>query len=227
MREVNHRVANSLQLVSALVHMQASTLKEPDAKAALRDVQARIGAIMQVHRRLYTSDDVEQVDMADYLEGLVAELRQSLPDVGAARPIQLVSDDIRLTTDQAVSLGVVVTELVTNAVKYAYAPGEAGEVRIGLRRADSRLRLTVEDDGAGMPAGGKALGTGLGQKVISAMAKSLGTELRLDPAHRGVRAGTDVRGVGGRRGNPSPSQPAAGPLPLPMGEVFRVRPSSL
>ena len=190
MREVNHRVANSLQLVSALVHMQATTVKEPDAKAALRDTQSRIAAIMQVHRRLYTSDDVEQVEMAEYLEGLVAELRHSLPEVGAARPILLQADPVKLGTDKAVSLGVIVTELVTNAIKYAYAREQSGEVRITLAaHPGDLLRLRVEDDGAGMPQGDQpSRGTGLGRRVIEAMAKSLNSELQIDPAHRGVRA---------------------------------------
>lgn len=187
LHEVNHRVANSLQLVSALVSMQASTVREPDAQAALRDTQSRIAAIVQIHRRLYTSHDVERVDMQDYLQGLVAELSQSLPDA-AERPIRLRTEPIQLDTDKAVSLGVVVTELVTNAIKYAYADGEGGEVRVALERDSGEVKLTVEDDGGGMPVGGGAQGTGLGQRVIAAMAKSLHSKLQLDPGHNGVRA---------------------------------------
>jgi two-component sensor histidine kinase len=189
LREVNHRVANSLQLVASLVHMQAGALKDEGARAALQDTQARIGAIMQVHRRLYTSDDVEFVDMGDYLEGLVAELEQSV-SAGQERPIRITADPVRLQTDKAVSLGVVVTELVTNALKYAYPPGASGEVRIALRRQEngSGLTLVVEDDGRGMNHGEGPHGTGLGQKVVAAMARSLDSRVEFDPAHRGVRA---------------------------------------
>ncbi len=192
LREVNHRVANSLQLVSSLVHMQAGAVKDEASRDALRDTQARINAIMQIHRRLYTSEDVERVDMSEYLRGLVAELEQSLPHVKAGRPIRLDAGAVELATDKAVSLGVVVTELVTNAYKYAYAPEQAGEIRIALRPAEAdRLRLTVEDDGEGFLNGSAPKGTGLGRKVIAAMAASLNSQVEFDGAHRGVRATLD------------------------------------
>ena len=190
LREVNHRVANSLQLVSSLVHMQAGAVTDEAAQNALADTQARLNAIMQIHRRLYTSDDVQFVDMEEYLKGLVAELDQSTSGAGRDRRIRLAAEPLKLQTDKAVSLGVVVTELVTNALKYAYPSGRPGEVRIALAAdGPGRARLTVEDDGQGMPTGGVAAkGTGLGQKVIAAMARSLDSRLELDPGHAGVRA---------------------------------------
>jgi two-component sensor histidine kinase len=190
LREVNHRVANSLQLVSSLVHMQASAVGDEASKAALRDTQARIGAIMQVHRRLYTSEDVEQVDMAEYLNGLVDELNQSL-GAGGSRSIHLKADPVMLSTDKAVALGVVVAELVTNACKYAYPEGQSGEVRVGFTRPEpGRALLTVEDDGVGVPTGGfKPRGTGLGQIVIAAMGRSLNSTVAFDPTYvQGARA---------------------------------------
>ena len=189
LREVNHRVANSLQLIASLVHMQAAAVEDPAAQDALRDTQARIAAIMQVHRRLYTSDDVQSVDMHDYLTGLVSELQHSLAADGEARPIRLNAAAVRLNTDKAVSLGVVVAELVTNAFKYAYPAGQEGEVRVALEAgAGKTLRLVVEDDGRGMDGHATPKGTGLGQRVIAAMARSLGSHVEFDPAHRGARA---------------------------------------
>lgn len=190
LREVNHRVANSLQLVSSLVHMQGNAVTDEASRAALRDTQARIGAIMQVHKRLYTSEDVEQVDVAEYLGGLVDELRQSL-SAGGERPILLQAEPLVLSTDKTVALGVVVAELVTNACKYAYADGEYGEVRVTLARTgEGRAELAVEDDGVGAPLdGAKAKGTGLGQTVIAAMGRSLGSPVTFDPAYtQGARA---------------------------------------
>ena len=188
LREVNHRVANSLQLVSAFVHLQAAGLDDEAARAALGDTQRRIEAIGQVHRRLYTSDNVEAVDMAAYLDALVRELQDSWADTVGAR-LTLVADPISLGTDRAVSLGVIVNELITNACKYAYAPGENGEVRISLRHdGEQGLRLIVEDDGCGLEPGSPAQGTGLGGRVIRAMADSMGAQIAYDPRHRGVRA---------------------------------------
>jgi two-component sensor histidine kinase len=192
LREVNHRVANSLQLVSSLVQLQANLVSDAAAKGALEDTQHRIGAIMQIHRRLYTSDDVEHVEMQDYLSGLVDELQQSVSVSEADRPIRLEVGSIQLKTDQAVALGVVVTELVTNACKYAYAPGAEGEVRISFAALDDgRRRLVVEDDGGGIDESAPSQGTGLGRRVIAAMARSLGSQVVFDPGHAGARAVLD------------------------------------
>ncbi len=189
LHEVNHRVANSLQLVSALVHMQSRALADPAARDALADTQNRIAAIAQVHRRLYTSDDVSGVAMDDYLRALVSELEATWSTSGSPRQMTLSAAPIRLSTDKAVSLGVIVNELVSNACKYAYDEGIAGEIRIALARdGDHRFVLQVEDDGTGLSPAAAPKGTGIGTKLIGAMAASLGTNLVYDPAYRGVRA---------------------------------------
>jgi two-component sensor histidine kinase len=189
LHEVNHRVANSLQLVSAFIHLQAKALDDPAAKAALADTQARITAIAQVHKRLYTSDDVEGVAMDDYLAALVGELEATWSTPASPRALRLVADPIRLATDRAVSLGVIVNELVSNACKYAYPSGKPGEIRIALARDGAHdFILRVEDDGGGLPASMSPTGTGIGTKLIGAMAASLGSRLIYDPAHAGVRA---------------------------------------
>jgi two-component sensor histidine kinase len=189
LREVNHRVANSLQLVSALVQMQSNNLADDSAKLALQDTQRRIAAIGQVHRRLYTTDDVESVDMRDYLGALVEELAETWSSKESPRALRLAAEPIRLPTDRAVSLGVIVNELVSNACKYAYAPDASGEIRIELsREGDNFFVLAVEDDGCGLPAGAQPRGTGLGTRVIRAMAQSLQSAVEYDPRHRGVRA---------------------------------------
>ena len=188
LREVNHRVANSLQLVSAMVRLQASALADPVAKAALADTQRRIEAISQVHRRLYTTNDVESVDMHDYLEALVAELADTWSSDAAPRDLTLTADPIRLPTDRAVSVGVIVTELVTNACKYAYG-ATRGEVRVSLRRdGDRSFVLAVEDDGCGIIAKAEPTGTGLGTKLIAAMAKSLRSVVEYSEGCIGTRA---------------------------------------
>jgi len=189
LREVNHRVGNSLQLVSTFMSLQLRHLVNEGARDALREAQARIEAVAHVHRRLYTSGDMETVDMQAYLAGLVDELSKSLGPGDASPRIVLQASPLRVSTDQAVSLGIVVTELVTNAVKYAYAPGQTGEIRVilALDADGGRALLTVEDDGPGL-GDGQPKGTGLGGKIITAMASGLRSAVEFDEAHKGVRA---------------------------------------
>jgi two-component sensor histidine kinase len=189
LREVNHRVGNSLQLVSSFMSLQLRHLSDEGARSALREAQARIEAVAHVHRRLYTSGDMERVELDAYLEGLVDELGKSVGPQGAAPTITLTAQPIWVSTDQAVSLGVVVTELITNAVKYAYAPGHGGEIRVILEpdAEGRRAILTVEDDGPGLGEG-TPKGTGLGGKIITAMASGLRSAIEFDQAHKGVRA---------------------------------------
>nr|WP_314436397.1 histidine kinase dimerization/phosphoacceptor domain -containing protein [uncultured Brevundimonas sp.] len=188
LREVNHRVGNSLQLVSSFMSLQMRHISDQGAKDALRESQARIEAVAHVHRRLYTSGDMSRVAMDEYLHGLMGELSKSIgPDDGSPRLV-LDAAPLSVSTDQAVSLGVIVTELVTNAVKYAYAPGQGGEIRIHMKPdGEGRAVLTVEDDGPGLGLG-KPKGTGLGGKIISAMASGLRSGVEYDAAHKGVRA---------------------------------------
>ena len=187
--EVNHRVANSLQMVSAFVQLQAADLEEGECRTALRDTQRRIEAIIQVHRRLYTSDDVELVDMRGYLEALVRELEDSLSTPTAPRRLRLSVDPIRLHADKAVSLGVIVNELITNACKYAYDVAAPGDVRIGFsHQGQAGLLLFVEDDGRGLGADPDPKSTGLGARLIRAMAASLQTVVEYESGHAGVRA---------------------------------------
>ena len=189
LREVNHRVGNSLQLVSSFMSLQLRHLADEGARAALKESQARIEAVAHVHRRLYTSDDMTSVAMDGYLEGLIAELGKSLAPGAGSPTLTLRARPLAVSTDQAVSIGVIVTELVTNAVKYAYPPGEAGEIRIILEPDErpGRARLTVEDDGPGL-GGGQPKGTGLGGRIVSAMASGLRSKVEYDPSWPGVRA---------------------------------------
>ncbi len=187
LREVNHRVGNSLQLVSAFVHLQSSALPDGPARDMMRETEARILAIAQIHRRLYTSDDVRQVDMAEYLSVLAEELESSLRTAERPHRIAMAVEPMKMATDRAVSLGVIVTELVTNAFKYAYPKGVEGEVRVKLARSGSTCALSVEDDGCGMADEATPVGTGLGQKIIRTMAATIQSKVERDASHPGTK----------------------------------------
>jgi two-component sensor histidine kinase len=182
--EVNHRVANSLAMVSSLAGLQASSLKDAASLDALKEMQARVAAIAAVHRHLYAGSggDVSRIDLADYLGTLVRELEATSRNVGRQIEVKLVkSEPVSVKTDHAVSLGLIATELVTNAVKYAY-PGGAGAVRVSLVRiAAASAELQVVDDGIGWSGEtGPAKGTGIGTKIITSLVHSLGAQIEYE-----------------------------------------------
>jgi two-component sensor histidine kinase len=176
--EVNHRVANSLQLVAALVIMQSKNVRDESARAALKETESRIQAISQIHKSLYTSSDVTSVALNDYLGVMLDNLGVAMRDDGHTARLTTMLDPVSLPTDQSISLGVVATELVTNAFKYAYPPGQSGDIRVMLRKLpEGRAELVVQDDGVGLGATERPGGTGLGSKIIAAMAAALKTNV--------------------------------------------------
>lgn len=193
LHEVNHRVANSLQIVSNMVGMQARLLPEGSARDALADTERRVLAIAQVHRRLYASDDVQSVAMDGYLSALIAQLEETWSSEQSPRDIRLTAEPVKLHAEKAMSLGVIVSELVSNACKYAYGDGEAGEIRVDFRSAGAdSFCLSVEDDGCGFDQTAEPQGTGLGSRLINAMAKALSTKVDYAPVQRGVRASLEA-----------------------------------
>lgn len=186
--EVHHRVANSLQLVSSLVTLQARRTEDAAARAALEETQSRIHAVAPVHHRLYTSRSAEAIELDAYLETLLEGLRTSLTGSSSQVELVLAAEPVTVRPDQAVSVGVIVTELVSNAAKYAFAPGTPGRIEVALRAGErGGFVVDVADDGRGFDPLEQAQGTGLGMSIVGAMARSLRSELKHLPTERGSR----------------------------------------
>ncbi len=186
--EVNHRVANSLTMVSALVSMQSHSVRDSAAKSALAETRDRIYAVALVHRELYTTGDVRFVLLDDYLGSLLSHLQTSVKDDMRGIEFKSRIARVKMPIDQSISLGVVLNEWVTNALKYAYPEGR-GEIRIELREfGENRAELTVADDGVGPETLTKAQGTGFGSRILGAMAITLAAEMKYEKGNPGTIA---------------------------------------
>jgi two-component sensor histidine kinase len=202
LREVNHRVGNSLQIIASLLHLQANSTTQDDVKAALTNAMGRVAAVAQVHRRLYTSHDLKSVLLNQYLEALLEDLRRSAEGNKMSR-LTLQAEAIEIDPDRAVAIGIVVNELVMNAVKYAY-PDCAGPIHVGLHAAAADLLLSIADNGVGLNVKSDPRSTGMGQRIVAAMAAKLDATVGRDPSHAGTRIVLRFP-----RGKPPPVKPAS------------------
>ncbi|MBR0757654.1 response regulator [Bradyrhizobium jicamae] len=185
LREVNHRVGNSLQIIASLLHLQANSAKEDGVKAALTNAMGRVAAVAQVHRRLYTSQDFKSVMLNQYLEALLEDLRRSAEGNRMSR-LTLKATPAEIDPDRAVGIGIIVNELVMNAVKYAYPDG-AGPIHVELTQHGDDLQLAISDEGIGIGDKIDPRGTGMGQRIVTAMASKLDATVERDPVHNGTR----------------------------------------
>jgi two-component sensor histidine kinase len=189
LREVNHRVGNSLQIIASLLHLQASSAAQDDVKAALTNAMGRVAAVAQVHRRLYTSHDLKSVLLNQYLESLLDDLRRSAEGNRMSR-LTVKAEPIEIDPDRAVAIGIIVNELVMNAVKYAYPDG-SGPIHVDLHAERDELVLSIADEGVGEDAKKNAKAdprsTGMGQRIVSAMATKLEASVARNPDHKGTR----------------------------------------
>ena len=191
LREVNHRVGNSLQLISSLLGIQEAASTTTEASSALQQARQRVMAIAQLHKQLY-SNDVTSVSLNDYLETVVGDLRRSASDE-ITIALRLPAETIEVSPDHALAIGVTITELVLNALKHAYPDGK-GPVRIELRVENAEwISIVVEDDGVGRDRLYEAGKGGLGQTIVAAMASKLDAQWGYDKEHPGTRATLRIR----------------------------------
>jgi PAS domain S-box-containing protein len=185
LQELTHRVKNSLQIIAAMVSIEARGHKSGEGKAALERVSHRINALGQLYSQLSKANTVEAVDAATYLDELCRDLIASVHKEGGTTIV--LKTDIEselLPTDRAITIGLMVNELVTNAVKYAFPDDTKGTVLVTLKRAPGELRLTVSDDGKGVDPG--RADSGVGGRLIEGFAQQLGGQLKRESNSQGT-----------------------------------------
>jgi two-component sensor histidine kinase/putative methionine-R-sulfoxide reductase with GAF domain len=175
-REMSHRVKNSLASVVGLLRVQARSAQSAEVKSALEDASLRVDTIAQVHDHLWRSSHVGFVELSDFMTELCKKLS------GTMQQHRLVShaDPMLISADHAIPLGLLINELVTNAVKYAY-PHDSGSVEVSAREIDGQLHVEVADHGVGLPAGFDIDQPrhSLGFKVITGLVRQLQGQLRV------------------------------------------------
>jgi two-component sensor histidine kinase len=179
LKEIHHRVKNNLQVISSLLNLQARYLPDPAARAIFSQSQNRVQSIALVHERLYESADLSHVNFAKYV---VVLLDNIFDTYGATnRGISKVIDvgDVNLTVDVAIPCGLIVNEVVTNALKHAFPDGRAGTVRVSLsERSEETMELTIQDDGVGIPPDIDPLNTvSLGLDLVVTFAEQLNAKM--------------------------------------------------
>ncbi len=173
LREINHRIKNSLQLVTSILNLQSQEFTDPQARQRFQHAVSRVMAIASVHERLYQDEDPLTVAMDEYISTLCVGLTNaSILDPGRTT-ITVEIEPLRLPTEMAVPVALIVNELVTNSLKYAQSPDDHNIINVSLVRLPSgELKLTTSDNGRGVPPGSKEQ-SGLGRRLVNTFVRQL------------------------------------------------------
>lgn len=186
LHEVNHRVKNSLQLVTALLSLQAAQAREPALRTSLVEARGRVSVVASMHQRLYSTSAHDRVDLVSYLDELASE---NAAAHGSGITLDFSADDeLVLPLTIAVPLALVVSELLTNAFKYAFPDDRQGNVRISVHAVDDKVCLTVADDGVGLPPDFNLLRAGsLGMKIVRSLTRQVGGTVEIEDNAPGAK----------------------------------------
>jgi PAS domain S-box-containing protein len=185
LQELGHRIKNSLQIIVAMVSLEARNHKSGEGKAALERVLHRIAALGRLYSMLGETNSVEEVDAASYLEALCRDLIESVQkENGTSIALETDIESEPLPVDRAIPLGLIVNELVTNAVKYAFPSETRGTVLVTLKRIPGELRLMVSDDGKGVDP--RRADSGLGGRLVETFARQLGGQVERESSNKGT-----------------------------------------
>jgi len=153
LQEIHHRVKNNLQVISSLINMQVRQLQDTSSRDALQECQTRVQAIALIHEKLYQSKDYARVPFSEYAKSLAANVLSATGVSPSAIILDLATEDLSLAVDKAIPCGLILNELITNAVKHAFPDDRSGTIRVELRKAaDREIVLAVGDNGIGMSA---------------------------------------------------------------------------
>ncbi|MGH8018907.1 MAG: sensor histidine kinase, partial [Opitutaceae bacterium] len=182
LKEVYHRVKNNLQIISALLRMQSRRVKDRVAMEALENSISRVMAMSMVHEKLYLAQNLVSIDFLSFAQSLVGFLNQLTIGSQAGVVITVDGDPLALSIDQAIPLGLILNELVTNSLKYAFPDGRGGHVSIAISsHAPGAARVSVADNGIGL---GKEVNideeAGLGFRIVRMLVEQLHGELDLE-----------------------------------------------
>lgn len=187
-REAEHRVKNTLQLISSIVMLQGRRVSDDTARQALRAVQLRVAAVSVAHRHVTWSDDCEEVELSGLVREIAGDLAGSAGREGV--DIDLDLESVHIPGRHGAPVALLVSETVNNALRHAFRDGVPGRIRVGLRRTPEGFEISVADDGVGMdPAAPKA---GFGLTVAQLMAQQLRGKLDITPEQPGLRITVSV-----------------------------------
>ena len=188
LREIHHRVKNNLQVISSLLNLQAGSLDDDAAKEAVREGQSRVKSMALIHQKLYSTDDVRGVDVQDYLENLSLELFKVFGVDEEKVKWNIDASGLKMDIDTVIPLGLIINELITNSIKYAFQNVEHGLLEISLKENGENLNVSVKDNGTGMDEEAMKTSNSFGWKMIKSLSRKLKAEIIIDSA-----SGTNVK----------------------------------
>jgi two-component sensor histidine kinase len=181
LREIHHRVKNNLQVVSSLLYLQAQTLTDPELQKHFLESQSRICSMALAYEQLYQSKSLAEVSVRSYVESLAGQLQEVFQLPGQQIECRTVIGDIVLHIERLIPCGLLITELLSNAYKHAFADGRKGIITISMEQVGEQYVLSVADDGVGMPAGlDYRQSTSLGLQLVSALVSQLNGTLEIE-----------------------------------------------
>lgn len=179
LKEIHHRVKNNLQVISSLLNLQADSLGSQDAKEAVMEGQHRVKSMALIHQKLYSADDVRGVDLQDYLENLSSELFRAFGVDQDKINWEVKTSGLKLDIDTVIPLGLIINELITNALKYAFNEVDKGLLLIEMHQQGENLSVMIKDNGKGMDAEAIENSNSFGWKMINSLCRKLKAEIAI------------------------------------------------